>query len=93
VRASKVIGSSVYNEKDEKVGSVDDIILGKNNQPNEAIISVGGFLGMGAKLVAVPYEKLKFGDTTKNSDNRVIMPAATKDQLTSMAPYHYASNS
>ena len=55
VRASKLIGSSVYNDRDQKVGSVDDVILGKENRANVVIVSVGGFLGMGTKLVAVPY--------------------------------------
>jgi sporulation protein YlmC with PRC-barrel domain len=93
VRASKVIGSSVYNEKNEKVGAIDDIILGKDNKPAQVVVSVGGFLGLGSKLVAVPYEKLQFGNTRENSDNRVMMPGATKDTLTSMSDYHYASAS
>jgi sporulation protein YlmC with PRC-barrel domain len=91
VRASKVIGSSVYNDKDQKIGSVDDIILGRDNKPARVVLSVGGFLGIDAKLVAVPYDKLQFGDTNKNSDNRVIMPGATKDSLTNMQTYNYAS--
>ena len=93
VRASKVIGSSVYNDKDEKIGSIDDIILGKDNKPAQVVVSVGGFLGMGAKLVSVPYDKLQFGDTNRNSDNRVMMPGATRDSLNGMQAYHYASAS
>lgn len=55
VRASKLIGASVYNDRNEKIGSVDDLVLGKDNKADEVIVSVGGFLGMGTKLVAVPY--------------------------------------
>jgi sporulation protein YlmC with PRC-barrel domain len=92
VRASKVIGSSVYNDKNEKIGSIDDILIGKDNQPTEAVLSVGGFLGLGSKLVAVPYNKLQFGNTKNNSDNRVMMPGATKDTVGAMADYHYTAN-
>jgi len=49
-RASKVIGSSVYND-DEKVGSVDDLLVGKDGKI-EALLSVGGFLGMSAWTMA-----------------------------------------
>ena len=55
VRASKLIGAAVYNDRDEKVGSVDDVIMGKDNKADDVVVSVGGFLGMGNKLVAVPY--------------------------------------
>lgn len=92
VRASKVIGSTVYNDKDEKVGSIDDILLGSDNKPAQVVLSVGGFLGLGAKLVEVPYDKLQFGNTAASSDNRVKMPGATKDSLTSMSSFSYASN-
>ena len=92
VRASKVIGSSVYNDKNDKIGSIDDILMGKDNQPATAIISVGGFLGIGSKLVSVPYDKLQFGDTKTNNGNRVVMPNASKDALNGMPDYHYSKN-
>jgi sporulation protein YlmC with PRC-barrel domain len=92
VRASKLIGSAVYNDHDEKVGSVDDVVLGKDNRANTVIISVGGFLGMGTKLVAVPYDQLKLGDTkSASSDNKVVMPGATKESLKSQADFHYTN--
>ena len=50
VRASKLIGAAVYNDRDEKVGSVDDVIMGKDNKADDVIVSVGGFLGMGTKV-------------------------------------------
>src|ERR1700756_2944349 len=59
-RASKVVGLNVYNEKNENVGSINDLLMEKNGSIKAAVISVGGFLGMGAKLVAVPYDKVKF---------------------------------
>lgn len=89
VRASKVIGSSVYNDHDEKIGSIDDILLDKDHKAAVAVVSVGGFLGIGSKLVEVPYSKLEFGDTRSGSDNKVKMPGATKDSLEGMPDYHY----
>ncbi len=92
VRASKLIGSSVYNDRDEKVGSVDDVVLGKDNKADTVVVSVGGFLGMGNKLVAVPYSQLKLGDTkSASSDNKVVMPGATKESLKSQPDFHYTN--
>jgi sporulation protein YlmC with PRC-barrel domain len=59
-RASKVVGLNVYNEKNENVGSVNDLLMDKSGGIKAAVISVGGFLGMGARLVAVPFDKIKF---------------------------------
>jgi len=89
VRASKVIGSTVYNDKDEKIGTIDEILLDKEHKATAAVLSVGGFLGLGAKLVEVPYEQLQFGDTRETSENRVKMPGATKESLQGMADFRY----
>ena len=59
-RASKVVGLNVYNEKNENVGSINDLLMDKSGSIKAAVISVGGFLGMGARLVALPYDKIKF---------------------------------
>ncbi len=92
VRASKLIGSSVYNDRDEKVGSVDDVVLGKDNKADAVIVSVGGFLGMGKKLVSVPYNQLKLGDTKNaSSDNKVVMPGATKESLKAQPDFQYTN--
>ena len=92
VRASKLIGSAVYNDRDEKIGSVDDLVLGKDNKADDVIVSVGGFLGMGTKLVAVPYTQLKLGDTKNaSSSNKVVMPGATKESLKAQPEFHYTN--
>ena len=92
VRASKLIGTSVYNDHNEKVGSVDDLVLGKDNKADDVIVSVGGFLGMGTKLVAVPYTQLQLGDTKNaSSDNKVVMPGATKKSLKAQPEFHYTN--
>jgi len=59
-RASKVVGLSVYNEKNESVGSINDLLTDKSGKIVAVVIGVGGFLGVGEHLVAVPFEKVKF---------------------------------
>jgi sporulation protein YlmC with PRC-barrel domain len=59
-RASKVVGLNVYNAQNENVGSINDLLVDKGGNIKAAVISVGGFLGMGARLVAVPFDKMKF---------------------------------
>jgi sporulation protein YlmC with PRC-barrel domain len=59
-RASKVVGLNVYNDQNENVGSINDLLTDKSGSIKAAVISVGGFLGMGARLVAVPFDQLKF---------------------------------
>jgi hypothetical protein len=91
-RASKIIGSSVYNDHDEKVGSIDDLLIGKDGSMN-AVLSVGGFLGMGTKYVEVPYADLTFGNTQRDSENRVVLKGATKESLKTQPAYNYYSKS
>ena len=59
-RASKVVGLSVYNDKNESVGSINDLLTDKNGKIVAVVIGVGGFLGVGEHLVAVPMDKVKF---------------------------------
>jgi hypothetical protein len=56
------------------------------------IVSVGGFLGMGTKLVSVPYTQLRLGDTkSASSSNKVVMPGATKESLKTQPEFHYTN--
>jgi sporulation protein YlmC with PRC-barrel domain len=59
-RASKVVGLSVYNENNESIGSINDLLTDRNGNIKAVVIGVGGFLGMGSQLVAVPFDKIKF---------------------------------
>ncbi|MBR0697185.1 PRC-barrel domain-containing protein [Bradyrhizobium lablabi] len=58
-RASKVVGLSVYNDKNESVGSINDLLMDKSGAIKAVVIGVGGFLGVGEHLVAVPLDKVK----------------------------------
>ena len=85
-RASKVIGSSVYNENNESIGEIDDILIPPGGTAPVAVISVGGFLGIGAKLVAVPYDRLQMAS---GSGGRWTLTGATKDSLGSLPTFTY----
>ena len=58
-RSSRIVGATVYNDRDERIGTVDDLIVGQDGRISEAVLSVGGFLRIGAKLVAVPFGQLQ----------------------------------
>src|SRR6202021_3611356 len=58
-RTSKVVGSSVINEANETVGTIDDLIVTPNERVPFAVLSVGGFLGLGMHYVVVPYNSLQ----------------------------------
>jgi sporulation protein YlmC with PRC-barrel domain len=62
-RSSKMVGLNVYNDSNEKLGAISDLLLDKNGKINAAVIGVGGFLGVGERLVAMSFDKLKFVDT------------------------------
>src|SRR5215470_19371161 len=49
----QLIGQSVYNDKDEKIGKIEDIILNKDRSASYGIVSTGGFLGIGSHDVAI----------------------------------------
>jgi sporulation protein YlmC with PRC-barrel domain len=59
-RASKIVGLSVYNDSNESLGSINDLLTDKNGNIKAVVIGVGGFLGLGEHLVAVPFDKIKF---------------------------------
>ena len=87
-RISKLIGSAVYNDQNEKIGSLDDLIMKDGNRIVMGVVSVGGFLGIGNKLVAVPYDQLHL-DSDKDQ-TKVTMPGATKDALNAMPTFSYS---
>jgi sporulation protein YlmC with PRC-barrel domain len=76
-RASKVVGLNVYNEQNENVGSINDLLMDKSGSVKGAVISVGGFLGMGARLVALPYDKVKFSTEPVAYSSASNAPGAT----------------
>jgi hypothetical protein len=84
-RASKVIGSSVVNDANETIGTIDDLLVSRDGKQPYAVLSVGGFLGMGTRLVVVPYEMLRF------ADKKVTLPGGTKEGLKMLPEFKYAT--
>jgi sporulation protein YlmC with PRC-barrel domain len=88
-RMSKLIGSSVINDKNEKIGTVDDVIADKDKkQLSFAVLQVGGFLGVGGHLVAVPYDSLVIDDTGQ----KITLPGASKDELKKLSQFNYPAS-
>ncbi|WP_459676481.1 PRC-barrel domain-containing protein [Acidisoma sp. 7E03] len=65
-RMSKLVGTTVYNEKGLVLGTVNDLLMSENGTVQEAVLSVGGVLGLGSKLVKVPFDKLKLVPSQAN---------------------------
>src|ERR1700732_5235792 len=74
-RASKVIGSTVLNDANETIGKIDDLLVTRDGKEPYAVLSIGGFLGMGGHMVIVRYDSLKF------ADNKIVLPGGSKDGL------------
>ncbi len=88
-RMSKLIGSTVINDKNEKIGSLDDVIAAKDKkQLDFAILQVGGFLGVGGHLIAVPFDSLVIDDT----GSKITVPGASKEELKKLSEFHYGSS-
>jgi PRC-barrel domain len=83
-RASKVIGSNVVNEANETIGKIDDLLVTRDGKEPYAVLSIGGFLGMGTHMVVVRYDSLKF------ADNKVVLPGGTKDGLKMLPAFQYS---
>jgi sporulation protein YlmC with PRC-barrel domain len=81
-RAPKLLKSDIYNDKGEKTGKLDDFIVVSEEKVSVAIVAVGGFLGMGKRMVAVPAGLLE-----SNAQGKVVLPGATKDRLKALAAF------
>lgn len=84
-RASKLLGSDIYNDKGEKIGKLDDFIVGSDANVSVAVLAVGGLLGMGARMVAVPA-----GLFETNAKGQTVLPGATEDKLKALPEFLYA---
>ena len=84
-RASKVIGSSVVNDAKETIGEIEDLLVSRDGKQPFAVLSIGGFLGMGTRLVVVPYDSLTF------ADKQVVLPGGTKEGLKMLPEFKYTT--
>jgi hypothetical protein len=79
-----ILGKPVYNDKNERIGKVEDVIVNPERTLSYAIISTGGFLGIAAHDVAVPMTQLTI------SNEHITLPGATRDALRALPEFHYA---
>jgi hypothetical protein len=83
-RASKVVGSTVVNDANQTIGKIDDLLVTRDGKEPYVVLSVGGFLGMGTRLVVIRYDSLKF------ADNKIVLPGGTKDGLKMLPAFQYS---
>lgn len=81
---NSVLGKNVHNDADETVGKVEDVILAPDGTVSFAILSVGGFLGMGSHDVAIPVKNFRV------TNDKITLPRATKDALKELPKFEYA---
>jgi sporulation protein YlmC with PRC-barrel domain len=81
MRASKLTGSAVYDQTDQRIGSIADLIVASDGRVTDVVIGVGSFVGSGDKNVAV-----KMADLKRGKDNHLVFNT-TKDALKQMASY------
>jgi hypothetical protein len=84
-RSSKIVGATVINENKETVGTIDDLIVTPSETVPYAVLSVGGFLGMGTKYVVLPFSSLQM------RNKQIVIPRATKDALKALPEFKYNS--
>jgi sporulation protein YlmC with PRC-barrel domain len=90
-RTSKVVGLNVYNDNNESVGTINDLLADKSGNIKAVVLGVGGLLGVGEHLVAVSFDKLKFVDTpvpsttTSSTETRPASTTTTGAATTSSA--------
>ena len=82
-RASKLIGASIYNDAKENIGKIDDLLVTPRDRVLYAVLSVGGFLGVGDKLVAVRYDMMTF------NGEHIVLPDGTKESLKKLPTFAY----
>ena len=84
-----MVGLSVYNDKNESIGSINDLLTEKDGKIKAVVIGVGGFLGVGQKDVAVPFEALQIQRKQNSSSIEKITVTYTKDQLSNAPKFAY----
>jgi sporulation protein YlmC with PRC-barrel domain len=80
----QILGKTVYNENNQKVGRIDDLIVAPDSAVSFAIIGAGGFVGVGRHDVAIPVQQIKI------QENKFVLPGATKEAIKALPKFEYA---
>ena len=86
MKAGDLVGQDVYDDKGDRIGEVDDVVMNKSNRQAAAVIGVGGFLGIGERKAAIPLNQLKV------QGDKIVGTGLTKDSVKSMAEYKDSDN-
>jgi hypothetical protein len=81
-----VLGKPVYNDKNEKIGSIDDVIITPDKKLSYAVVGTGGFVGLGKHDVVIPMKQLQ------EQDGKFALPGATKETLKALPAFEYAKS-
>jgi sporulation protein YlmC with PRC-barrel domain len=84
-RASKLLHQDVYNDKGEKIGKVDDLVISTDGTLSSAVVNVGGFLGVGKHLVAIPVRQFA------HIAPKAVLPKASKEELKALPKFEYTA--
>ena len=85
-RASKLLGATVYNDKDQKIGKIGDLIVKPDGTLSFAIVDVGGFLGLKKHQVAIPVSQFS------SVHPKTVLPGATKEALKKLPEFQFAQS-
>jgi hypothetical protein len=80
----QIMDKDVYNDSNEKVGEVEDLIIAPDKAVSYVIIGVGGFLGIDRHDVAIPAGQLKI------QGDKLMLPGASKEALKALPKFEYA---
>jgi sporulation protein YlmC with PRC-barrel domain len=81
----QLLDKDVYNDKNQEIGDIEDVIISPKKTATWAIIGVGGFLGIAEKKVAIPMDQLEL------KAGKLILKGATKDALKAMPTFNYVT--
>jgi PRC-barrel domain len=88
-RSSKLVGASVYGPADKSIGDVNDVLIGSHGEVRAVVIGVGGFLGVGEKNVAVPFDTLTITRKANSTAIEKITTTYSKDDLKNAPKFAY----
>jgi sporulation protein YlmC with PRC-barrel domain len=92
-RASKLDGVNIYNNNNDKIGAIDDVLIDHAGKSMAVVVDVGGFLGMGTHRVALKFEEVKFSDLPRNASDRSTGTVSTSTAPPSASAAPVSSNS
>ena len=82
----QIIGKTVFNENNEKVGRIDDLIVAPTGELSFVIVGAGGFVGVGRHDVTIPVQQMQL------QDGKFVLPGATKAAVKALPKFEYAKS-